>query len=142
MTYSQHIWNEAQNKFVLAVNFRKLHGVYDAGTNTVRLQGNPAVLAAIVLLFETVFGIFPAGKTAHGGILLLKPLKKRQNSIALERQVKLGVDKHIQVKIIAQGTIAIGHIEATLYRNHPKIDPAVSAIRRISPNPSPLLIIR
>jgi len=55
-----------------------------------------------MLLFEAVFGVFPAGETAHSGILLLNPLEKSKNSIALERQVKLGVDKHIQVKIITK----------------------------------------
>jgi hypothetical protein len=62
-----------------------------------------------VVLFEAILAVFPPGKTTHSGILLLNPLKKRKNGIALERQVKLSVDKHIQIKIIAQRTIAVGH---------------------------------
>ena len=60
-----------------------------------------------MVLFQAVLVVFAAVEATHRRELLLYPLEKSQDSVALRWEVELGIDVHIKIKTVAKGTVIV-----------------------------------
>ena len=90
---------------MLVHSFFQRVGIYDTATHSLGFSRYPAVRSMFLVFFQYEFPFFTLIEMSKLGEAALHLFKKMENGFALAGQVHLRVQMHVDIEIVAQGTV-------------------------------------
>ncbi len=101
----QHVGSNFQHQAVQLQGVFGRRGIDLARTDAAVFQGHPAVATQALVFLQDKIAFFAAVKVSHRGISLLQPLEKMQYRFTVRREIHLGAQRDVHIKIVAQITV-------------------------------------